>query len=335
MKHILICAADGAMASQLSGVIDFFMIGNRYWQFRNQTSECIFEVTVCSPTGEAILCHGGMTQPAVSIEHSPAPDVVFIIGGVAYNKDTLASYYCSIAPLGPFIKQLANDNIPIATFCSSTFVAAELGLLDNRNATTVWWLANLFNAMYPKVHLELDQLVTRDQSMFTAGATTSYLSLCLRIVEHLYDDHLAGQMSRVLLVEPNRCSQRPYMLMEPIERHSDDLVKSIQQWMGENLDKPIYLDQIAEKFAVTKRTLNRRFKKALNDTPVNYLQKLRVENAKRLLECSSMSLEQIVYKVGYEDTSSFRKLFIDIVEITPKEYRERFQSNMPTVPMLD
>lgn len=328
-KNIMIAAADGAMASQLTGVIDFFMVADQYWRIRNQSEQTLFNVNVVSPTGDRIRCSGGMTIDAIPVTQCPTPDTVIVIGGVSYDRKTLSAYFDAIEPLGKHLIKYANDNVAIASFCSATFVVAELGLLEHKQATTVWWLADLYAAMYPNITVKLDQLVTQDQNLLTAGATTSYLSLCLRIVEQLYDEHLADQLSRIMLIDPNRCSQRPYMILNTTERHHDQLVKDIQHWMGEHLAQPIYLDQIAEKFAITKRTLNRRFKKALNDTPVNYLQKLRVENAKRLLECSSLSIEQIVSKIGYEDVSSFRKLFIELVELSPKEYRERFQQGIP------
>jgi transcriptional regulator GlxA family with amidase domain len=328
MKYITLFAAPGAMASQLTGVIDFFMICNQYWMIRNQTHDALFQVSVVSPSGGPLRCSGGMTLDSITFEAAPLADAALIIGGVSYDQHTLANYFKQISPLSEAIRSYARQSIVVGSFCSSTFVAAELGLLENKSATTVWWLAKMFNQMYPNIHLNLDELVVKDDGIFTAGATTSYLSLCLEIVETLFDDHLADQVSRLLLVEPNRCSQKPYMILNLQDRHHDSLIKDIQKWMNEHVSEPITLDRIADTFAVTKRTLNRRFKKALADTPVNYLQKLRVENAKRLLECGSLNLEQIVTEVGYEDVSSFRKLFVELVELTPREYRERFQQGI-------
>ena len=145
------------------------------------------------------------------------------------------------------------------------------------------------------------------------------------LVEHLYDERLSSQIAKIMLIEPNRTSQLPYMSLRAPNGHQDELVQKIQSWMYKNIQRHISLDDISNRFAVTKRTLNRRFKKALDDTPVNYLQRMRVEEAKRLLESSNMTLENIVYQVGYEDVSSFRKLFTELAELSPRAYRERFK----------
>ncbi|MBU2882036.1 helix-turn-helix domain-containing protein [Psychrosphaera sp. B3R10] len=328
MKNIVLFAADGAMASQLTGIIDFFMICNRFWQVTNNQDTDLFTVNVISPNGNNITCDGGIVINATSLKNVALPSAAVIVGGVSYDDKTLTKYLTKISPLKQDILKCEKNAVPIATFCSSTFIAAEFGLLNGKKATTVWWLVKIFTQKYPQVTLQLDELVVRDKAIFTAGATTSYLSLCLKLVEELFDGQLADQISRLMLIDPNRCSQRPFMLLDLPERHHDDLIKKIQQWMIQNLSQPISLDLLADKFATTKRTLIRRFKKVLNDTPMNYLQKIRVESAKRLLECSGLSLEQIVLKVGYEDVSSFRKLFVELVELTPREYRERFQQSI-------
>ncbi|MDU0112393.1 helix-turn-helix domain-containing protein [Psychrosphaera aquimarina] len=327
IKHIVILAADGVMSSQITGVMDFFMICNRYWQVRNGGAEYnLFNVTVVSASGKNLQCSSNIILPAQDATSVATPDAVFITGGVSYDQTTLADYYHKLSPLMPLLIKWHKQQLPICAFCSSTFVLAELGLLDGKQATSVWWLANLFQQLYPAIELRLDQLVVNDENIYTAGATTSYLSLCLALVSLLTDQQIATQIAKIMLVEPNRASQLSYMSLQTFEQHSDTLVNQIQKWMSHNIASPISLDTIAEKFAITKRTLNRRFKRALNDTPVSYLQRMRVEAAKRLLESSDLAIEQIVYEVGYEDVSSFRKLFMEIAELSPKAYRDKFHS---------
>lgn len=326
MKKVVIIGAEGVMASQITGVIDFFMICNQYWKLRSGgQADDLFEVVIAAETSEGLKASSHIMLPTVAVSDIETPDAVFIAGGVSYDHDTLADYYQKLSPVLPYIEQWHGQEVPICSYCSSTFVLAEMGLLDGKQATSVWWLANLFQCCYPNVELSLDQLVVRDGNVFTAGATTSYLNLCLAVTTLLFDEALSSQMAKVMLVEPNRASQLSYMTLQTFEQHNDSLVSSVQKWMTQNLSTRISLDELADKFATTKRTLNRRFKKALNDTPVNYLQKVRVEAAKRLLESSDMAIEQIVHEVGYEDTSSFRKLFMDVAELSPKAYRDKFQ----------
>ncbi len=333
MKKVVILAADDAMASQVTGLMDFFMICNRYWQVRNNDPHvALFDVRVVSPHGQQLNAHSGVIIPALSVEQISEPDAVILSGGISYNEETLREYYDKMSPLIPYVKHWQNTEVPICSFCSSTFLLAEMGLLEQRKATSVWWLATLFERLYPNVSLQLGQLVVQDDNLFTAGATTAYFSLCLLLVEHLYDAHLAAQIAKLMLIEPNRSSQLPHMTLQTFERHNDSMVLNVQKWMYQNLKQPITLDILADKFATTKRTLNRRFKKALNDTPVNYLQKMRVEAAKRLLESSDMPIERVVNEVGYEDTSSFRKLFAEVAELSPKAYRDKFRQGFGVVP---
>ena len=137
-------------------------------------------------------------------------------------------------------------------------------------------------------------------------------------------EQIAAQMARIILVDPNRASQIPFMSLQQLKGHKDEQIGKIQQWMQSNLSETFSLDELAERFSLTKRTLMRRFKQAVGDTPVNYLQRLRVEEAKRLLETSAISFEVIVNKVGYGDVSTFRKLFVQLTQLSPKVYRERF-----------
>jgi transcriptional regulator GlxA family with amidase domain len=137
-------------------------------------------------------------------------------------------------------------------------------------------------------------------------------------------EQIAAQMARIILVDPNRASQIPFMSLQQLKGHKDEQIGKIQQWMQNNLSETFSLDELAERFSLTKRTLMRRFKQAVGDTPVNYLQRLRVEEAKRLLETSAISFEVIVNKVGYGDVSTFRKLFVQLTQLSPKVYRERF-----------
>ena len=327
MKHIVILAGDTVMTSQLVGVMDFFMICNKYWQIRTRDPKVqLFKVTVASPDGSDLTSESGVTIPASFAPDLARVDTIIVTAGVAYDKPTLGRYYERVRAFSQYLHEANVRQVPIGGFCSATFVLAQMGLLKDRKATTVWWLADLFRQSFPATKVELKQLVVRDGNLFTAGASTSYLSLCLSMLEHLYDAQIANQVAKIMLVDPNRNSQLPYMSLQTPESHKDDLVHSIQHWMYKNLSRHISLDDISERFAITKRTLNRRFKKALDDTPVNYLQRMRVEEAKKLLESSDMTVESIVYQVGYEDVSSFRKLFTEIAEVTPKAYREKFQA---------
>ncbi|QQX80238.1 helix-turn-helix domain-containing protein [Shewanella sp. KX20019] len=332
MKRIVILAADNAVAGGIISFMDVFSFCNTYWKVTQANAEDdLFECKIISPNGEPIKSNYGLSLPVIA--HADAEhylshaDAVVVAASTITNRKELDSYLRAFSPHMPTLHQFAETGKPIAAYCAGTLVLAASGLLDGRTATCVWWLAELFKRRFPKVNLCMEHLVMSDGPMYTAGATTANLSLALQLVKLLVGEQIATQMAKVLLIDPNRISQQPFMTLDSEQRHKDELVRRIQDWMQLHLTQSFLLDDIADKFAVGKRTLIRRFKKALNETPASYMQRLRVDEAKRLLETTELALEQIVEQVGYEDVSSFRKLFIQLTSLSPRAYRQKFNTH--------
>jgi transcriptional regulator GlxA family with amidase domain len=331
MKKITILATDNTVASGIIGFLDVFSFCNIYWRRVNpQMREDLFECKVISSHGGDILTNQGIRVPASGLEQTEdilQSDAVILASALVTNTAEFHAYQTAFQPLFSPLCLFAQTGKPVMAYCSGTLILAASGLLDNREATTVWWLSDMFQRHFSKVHLRMDKLVVSDGAIHTAGATTANMSLALHLVHMLAGDSLANQMAKILLIDPNRQSQQAYMTMDlTVSSHKDEVIWQIQQWMQNNLTQPLLLDDIAAKFALGKRTLIRRFKKALNETPVSYVQRLRVDEAKRLLENTSLALEQVVTRVGYEDVSSFRKLFIQLTSLSPRAYRQKFNT---------
>lgn len=332
MKRIVIFAADNAVAGGIISFMDVFSFCNTYWKVTQTNAEDdLFECKIISPTGEPIKTDHQLLLPVVAHDNAEHylshADAVVVASSTITNRNELEAYLKSFSPHLPNLYQFAETGKPIAAYCSGSLVLAASGLLDGKTATCVWWLEDLFRRSFPKVNLCMDHLVMSDGQMHTAGATTANLSLALQLVKQLTGEQIATQMAKILLIDPNRISQQPFMTLEASPRHKDELVSRIQDWMQLHLAQSFLLDDIADKFAVGKRTLIRRFKKALNETPASYMQRLRVDEAKRLLETTELALEQIVTLVGYEDVSSFRKLFIQLTRLSPRAYRQKFNTH--------
>ena len=332
MKRIVMLAADNAVAGGIISFMDVFSFCNTYWKVTQANAEeDLFECKILSPNGEPIRSDYGLSLPVVphaDAEHYLShADAVVVASSTITNRTELESYLKAFHPHMSSLHQFAETGKPIAAYCSGTLVLAASGLLDGKTATCVWWLAELFKRRFPKVNLCMDHLVINDGQLHTAGATTANLSLALQLVKQLVGEQISTQMAKVLLIDPNRISQQPFMTLDADPQHKDQLVSRIQDWMQLHLAESFLLDDIADNFAVGKRTLIRRFKKALNETPASYMQRLRVDEAKRLLETTELALEQIVIKVGYEDVSSFRKLFIQLTSVSPRAYRQKFNTH--------
>ena len=178
---------------------------------------------------------------------------------------------------------------------------------------------------YPAARLALDELVTADGRIWCAGATTSSFSLCAKLVEHFAGADVAALVARFMLTDPNRGSQAPYAV-EPLRPvASDPAIARTQAWVGRNLGRPVSLEEMARVAAMSTRTLIRRFRAATGDTPLSYVQRLRVERAKALLSTTGLAVQTVMDRAGYTDMSSFRKLFRSHTGLVPSAYRERFQ----------
>jgi len=211
----------------------------------------------------------------------------------------------------------------IAASCYGTFVLGESGRLDRQRATTTWWLGEVFQKRYPAVELDADQSLVDAGDVITAGAMTAHTDLSLHVLRRLYGAPLARQVASIMLVDGARTSQRPFMALP--QRFSDPLVNAAATWMARQSAGQVSARDLAAAVHVSYRTLHRHFDKAAGMPPLAYLQALRVEEAKELLEGTRLSLDQILEKIGYTDVSAFRRLFLRSTGLSPSQYRLRFQ----------
>jgi transcriptional regulator GlxA family with amidase domain len=324
MKKIAVLATNNSISGDVFGMLDFFEFCNVLWQVQ-QSKDIgpLFHCYLVSPDGEPIQLKQGVTL-AVQPHNWLQADALVVPAAYAYNRQQLSALAAQSAAYFPGLQQAADNGTLIAAHCTSTFILAGSGLLTHKNATTSWFFKEVFQQLYPDVHLQLNKLLVQDDNLLTAGATTSFINLCLALTEQLAGEQFARQIAKIMLTDPNRTSQIPYMDISIGQQHNDALITQVQKHLAVTLAKPFALEPLADQFHLTKRTLLRRFKAALNDTPLNYLQRLRVEQAKRLLETTNQPIEQIVQQVGYEDMSSFRKLFLNYTELSPSQYRHKF-----------
>ena len=213
----------------------------------------------------------------------------------------------------------------VAASCYGTFVLAEAGLLNGRPATTTWWLAHEFQQRYPDIELDADKTLIDSGHAVTAGAMTAHTDLSLHVLRRLGGAALARSVSGIMLVDGARTSQRPFMSVQ--KEYDEPLIQRAIEWLSNNITKPVSIDDLATAMHVSYRTLNRRFIDITGMTPLTYLQALKIERAKELLESTPGDFEGITAKVGYEDVSSFRRLFKRSTGLSPAQYRRQFKGS--------
>lgn len=176
--------------------------------------------------------------------------------------------------------------------------------------------------------LQTEQLITRHEHIYCAGGGLAWFDLCLHLIERFAGFEVAIQTAKAFVIDYRRDTQLSYSLMRLAKPHKDELVSEVQQWLEQHFAESISVDQLALRFSASKRTLIRRFNQALDMPPNTYLQTLRIEAAQKRLEETEQTIDQVMNAVGYEDASSFRRLFRKKTGLTPTEYRRRFSRRL-------
>jgi len=212
----------------------------------------------------------------------------------------------------------------VASACTGSFLLAEAGILDGRTATTHWAFQTLFAARYPRVRLAPQAVLVDQGRVVTAGGATSFVNLALFLVERLLGADVARAASKMFLVDVNKSPQGAYAIFSTQKAHSDEAILRVQTSIEAELAEPPSVDDLARRARMSRRNFARRFVLATGNTPRVYLQRVRIEAAKRALETTGEPVSAIADGVGYRDAVAFRKLFVRLTGLTPAEYRSRY-----------
>lgn len=211
----------------------------------------------------------------------------------------------------------------ISSVCIGAYVLAQAGILDNKYATSHWVIEKKLKQDFPKVKLEIDKLIVEDGNVITAGGVSAYIDLCLYITRKFISKEVSYICANYLGVDAGRVSQKHYKNLTIILSENNDIQKVIQ-YIKQHFKEPITIKNMAKYISVSERTFIRYFKNTTGELPNQYLQKLRVEEAKHLLLNTQDSFEYITYYVGYSNVSNFRNLFKRFTGLTPKQYQVYF-----------
>ncbi|MEC3881637.1 GlxA family transcriptional regulator [Parapedobacter sp. 10938] len=224
----------------------------------------------------------------------------------------------------PYFKQLHEKGASLASLCIGAFLLAETGLLDGRKCSTHWAYVNEFKERYPKVAVEDGTIITEHDNIYSSGGASSLWNLILYLVEKYADRETAVMISKYFALDIGRDSQSQFAIFKGQRNHSDDDIQKVQDYIEENYSEKISIETLATLINTGRRTFERRFKEATNNTPIAYIQRVRIEAAKKFFEAARKNVTEIMFDVGYTDTKAFRDIFKKITGVTPIEYRNRF-----------
>lgn len=285
-----------------------------------------FEWRFVSPTGSPITASNGLQVSTERIRPREKFDLVFVPSAHYAGSKAFDELLARQSPACDWLVSQWESGACLAANCTGTFVLAKTGLLNGRPATTTWWLADQFRSRFPRVNLQLEPVITEADRLICAGASASYLLQTVHVIERFSGAVIASQCAKTMLIDVSQTKQTPYLPLLTDKAHADSLVHRAQHWLQKNMAKDVKISEMAYDLGVSERTIIRRFQSALNQPPLRYLQNLRIEAARGLLEAGDLSLERIAAQVGYNDTSSFCRLFKDKVGLSPGAYRGRFRT---------
>jgi len=227
----------------------------------------------------------------------------------------------------PWIVQQYRSGAEVASFCIGAFFLAATGLLNGKQCATHWMHAHEFRRMYPEVNLVNDKIMTEEEGIYTSGGAYSYLNLLLYLIEKHAGREMAIMTSKTYMIDIDRDSQSPFIMFRGQKAHKDHAVKKAQEFIEHHYQDKITVDQLASSLAVGRRSLERRFKKATSNTVTEYIQRVKIEAAKKCFEISRKNINEVMYEVGYSDTKAFRTVFKKITNLSPLEYKNKYNKS--------
>lgn len=326
MKQVIIVVPKGdTNLSSITGAFEILTRANDFWQKMGNNS--MLEVRIAGFMTELKLDVGFFSIYPINIKDIKKTDLV-IIPSVSYDKNVIKEN----AALITWISEQYKNGAEIASMCSGAFLLAATGLLDGKTCSTHWNMASDFKRLFPNVNLHTDKLITAEKGIYTNGGGFSFLNLLLFLVEKYFDRKVAIFCSKIFQIDIERNSQSPFHIFKRQKNHGDDLIGKAQTYIEENLNEKISFEELAEKLAISRRNFDRRFIKATGNTPVEYLQRVKVEVAKSTLEEGRKTIFEIMNEVGYSDDKAFREVFKKITGLSPLDYRSKY--NKETVSMV-
>jgi transcriptional regulator GlxA family with amidase domain len=321
MKHlsIIVPNGEGNNLSSIVGAYKIFNKANEYWKHRGNKSAFNIELVGTSKT---IKFHDGLftVKPHSDISKIEKTDLI-IVPSLNHNYQTTIK---KNKLFGNWIAAQYKNGAEIASICTGAFLLASTGLLDGKSCSTHWTAADTFKTMFPKVNLKADRLITDENGIYTNGGAYSFLNLMIYLVEKYFDRQTAIFCAKVFQIEMDRNTQSEFSIFSGQKHHDDEVVLKAQAYIEKNIDEKITMEDLSNKFNVSRRNFDRRFIKATGNTPIEYSQRVKIEAAKKEFETNRKTIHEVMYEVGYTDVKAFREVFRKITGISPLEYKGKY-----------
>jgi len=331
MIHVSLIAIPECGASLVGAFELLNSVGTAWKQvIEHGRPEPLFRAQIVSEQAGVMQCADNWSvHPHATLAQVASTDVVFIPSLWLGSNETFASRY---PELKQWIVDRYRDGAMICAACTGTLLLADTGLLDDETVTTHWAYIESLRRHYPKVRVHGEKVLVvsgDDGRLVTSGSHATWYDLLLYVISRLSGKESALQTAKFFLLQWHTDGQSPYMAFRENLQHGDAAIRQAQEWLSKHYSHPNAVEALEKQSGLSSRTFKRRFKQATGLTPVAYVQQVRVDRAKSLLENSDTPVDQIGWRVGYEDIAHFRRLFRRVTNLRPAEYRKKFQLPSP------
>ncbi|MEM7486372.1 MAG: helix-turn-helix domain-containing protein [Bacteroidota bacterium] len=324
MKHVSILVPRGdAILSSIVGPLKVLMAANSHLKQTGAVSEDFFKIHLVGLEKDYSLYNGLFSVHCSDTIHDIEKTDLILIP--ALRPDKLLEDLGQNREFVPWILRQRNKyGAEVGSMCIGAFVLAQTGLVDGKQCATHWAAMDVFRKMFPKVDLVSNRIVTDQDGIYSSGGAYSFLNLMLHLVEKYCGRAVAVYISKFLEIDIDRENQNQFAIFQGQKDHDDLTIKEAQKYIERNVNERISVEKLAREYAISNRNFVRRFKKATQNTPSQYIQRVRIEAAKRSLESTEQNVNEVMYQVGYVDQKAFRKVFKKYAGISPVAYKSKY-----------
>lgn len=319
MKHVSILVPESAVLAAIDDPRHVFSAVNDF--ARSAGKLPVFDIKFVGLSKEVKLHNSAFSvHTDLLIDKVKKTDLIFVPAFYGDTNEFLETNKEFIS----WISKQYERGAEVVSLCVGAFMLAKTGLLAGKKCSTHWRAAEEFRAMFPEIDLQTDKIITEEDGIYTSGGATSYFNLLIYLVEKFTDRETAIKTAKVFAIDIKRENQSQFIMFKGQTGHTDEKIKKAQKFIETNFHERITTDELSNKFAISRRNFERRFKKATNNTVNEYVQRVKIEAAKKTFETTRKNITEVMLDVGYSDTKSFRGTFKKITGMTPLDYRNKY-----------
>ena len=327
MKHISVIVPVGnSIVDTIIAPYNLLRMANTYYKRLNNLDETPYKIDLIGLTKDPVIYQGLFSiQPTATINDIQKTDLIIVS---PINGNLEGEINKNLEFVQWMRKQRIENDSEIASLCKGAFLLAETGLLKGKSCATHWTAHEEFQQRYPDVNLLPEKIICEDSGIYSSGGAYSILNFTLYLIERYFGRETAIWCSKISEIEFDRISQNEFIIFSGQKEHSDEPIKKAQLYIENNFEKKLNIKEIADMVHMNGRSFLRRFKKATANTPLEYIQRVKIEAAKKKLESTAETILEIMYGIGYNDEKAFRNTFKKYSGLSPKEYRNKYNREM-------